>query len=180
MASPVAAAGGVAAGMNPWLAGTLFALDTLGGGLGAGEQREMDQAGLAQRWQELLLNLAQRQSEQGDERGRTAAGIAQRQAMLPLMDQAFSGLQARFAQGPARFGQSGAQNSAAQAAAAGYQPGQNRSMAQYGADLELLKDRFMGTPTMGSDAYINQLAQNRGWSTDRERTPRRIVSMPSL
>lgn len=138
--------------------------DTIGGAFAAGEQRELSEMDMAQQWRQFLLSLGQRASEQQDARGETAARMSSRQAVLPLMDQGFTGLQARFAQGPANFGQTGEFNRQMQNVGANYQPGQNPSMAQYGADLEMLKNRFMERPQFASPEWNRGLAENPGWT----------------
>lgn len=143
-----AAETGGAFAVNPWLGVAKLGLDFLGGGLGGGEDRAEARREREQRWREQLMQMAQRQSEQMDQRGITAGRLSSVQAMQPLADRAFTGLQARFGQGPAVFGETGAQNRHMQNVTANYRPGQNSSMQQYGADLEMLKRRFMERPTL--------------------------------
>lgn len=104
-------------------------------------------------WNSQLMDLGQRNSEQGDERLRSAVPIAGAQAMAPLLDRGFSAITSRFAQGPGVFGQVGQQNRSMQAANANYQPGQNPSINQYGADLESIKRRFMERPIFDNDEW---------------------------
>lgn len=152
MFDPGGAAGGALGAVNPWLAAGQFALPVISGALGGGQQQENIEEERKQRWREFLLNLQQQRSEQGDSRARTSASLSSKQAMLPLVDRGFSGLQQRYGQGPAAFGQVGAQNRDMQAGAAAYQPGQNPSINQLGTDWGKVQERFQSEPADPMDA----------------------------
>lgn len=164
--------GGTAAlsAANPWLAAGKFAIDTVGSALGADEQREMQKAQMKQQWEMFLANLNQQRSEQDDARGRTAMSLASRQAMLPLVDRGFTALQQRFAQGPATFGETGAQNKTMQMNAANYQPGQNKTIQDLGANWQMLANRFNATQPALTGGGIVDDTKDEG----RPRLPHRL------
>ncbi len=103
---------------NPWLDAASVALPFIGGGLAGGEQERQARLDREERRREFLAQLQSTNAMNATHTASAAAGI-------PLMDQAFSGLQARFAQGPSTFGNAGNQNRALGDVAAAYKPGQN-------------------------------------------------------
>ena len=163
------AGGGGGLSLQDWLAIGQLGSNIIGGGMAAGERKQKSQAELAQEWQQYLLGLAQRNSEQGDERGKFAARLGGTIAMQPLADQGFTALQNRFRQGPATFGQTGAQNMQTQSQNAAYTPGQNPSMQNYAATLDMLQNRFLTRPVYDNDEWRRQMAGNRGWGQSNRR-----------
>lgn len=122
---------------------------------------------MQEHWNEMLMEMGQRASEQGDERAMNRGRVAGREALLPLMDRGFTGITQRFAQGPAVFGQVGAQNRAMQTSSANYRPGQNPSINAYGNDLEAIRQRFAQRPVFDNDEERRRLAARGpvgGWN----------------
>lgn len=153
------------------------ALDVIGAGRDdAAEAQRRIEALIAQRqalqahWNDQLMALGQRASEQGDDRMKYAGHVANTQALLPLMDRGFSAITQRFAQGPAQFGQVGAQNAGMQASNSHYQPGRNPSINAYGNDLSAIRQRFMTRPVFDDDEERRRLAAagpTAGWRNQR-------------
>jgi len=113
---------------NPWLAGAEIALPFISGGLSGGEQAAQAKADREERRREFLAQLALQNRQLDSSNAVNATHTAGAQAGIPLMDQAFSGLQARFALGPSTFGNAGNQNRTMQQVASAYRPGQNPSV----------------------------------------------------
>ena len=127
---------------NPWLAGAEIALPIIAGGISGGEQQANARKDREQRWRELMAQLQVQREQLASTNATKAVTTGAAQASIPLMDQAFSGLQSRFAAGPTTFGHQGDQNRALAAAAAAYQPNQNPSINAYNDVLTQAMNRF--------------------------------------
>jgi hypothetical protein len=135
----------------PWAQVGGSVLNFLGAGLAGGKQQQMSQAEIDERKREFDLS-------RGDTNASKGASLASRNAMLPLIDRGFSGLTARFAQGPGTFGNVGNQNRQIAASAAAYQPGQNPSINTLGNEWQGVLNRFLGAGGAGQSAYDQQTA----------------------
>ncbi len=115
------------------LGGTGMALDAVGSGISGARQSKLD--GIRLGLEKAALN--QRAQEHKDNYGLDRASMALKLRNLilgqPLMEQGMGGLMARASMGPARFGQSGAQNTAMQGAMRSITPGSNQTVNQVDA-----------------------------------------------
>ena len=126
---------------------TKLLVDTIGGGLTAGDSAEQAAKQRQLSWQEALLGANTSLANTNTARAQDSASLAARQALLPLADRGFTGLQAQFGAGPSPFGHVGDANAAVRTAQANYRPNQNPSMNALGTAWADIQKRFAPATT---------------------------------